>query len=73
MGKYYTEAQSVLFWFGTSKTYIDLVMDEVKALNKSLEIIERLILIIDKLLQNYGLPIQNDPLWKRIGEIFVRN
>jgi hypothetical protein len=48
-------------------------MDEVKALNKSLEIIEKLILIIDKLLQNYGLPIQNDPLWKIIGEIFVRN
>jgi hypothetical protein len=48
-------------------------MDEVKALNKSLEIIERLILIIDKPLQNYGLPIQNDPLWKRIGEIFIRD
>jgi hypothetical protein len=48
-------------------------MDEVKALNKSLEIIERPILITDKILQNHGLPIQNDPLWKGIGEIFVRN
>ena len=73
MDKYYSEAQRVLVWLGSSGTHTDLVMDEVKALNKSLETIERSILISDKTLQSHGLPIQNDPFWQGISEIFARN
>ena len=72
MDKYYSEAQRVLVWLGPSGTYTDRVMDEVKALNKSLETIERDILITDKALQSHGLPIHNDPLWQGVSEIFAR-
>ena len=73
MGEFYTKAQNVLVWLGPSGTYTDLVLDDIEALNKSLSIIERPILITDQTLQRHGLPIQSHPLWRGIGEIFARN
>ncbi len=72
MDKYYSEAQRVLVWLGSSGTYTDLVMDKVKALNKSLNAIKKPILIADETIQSHGLPVQNDPLWQGIREIFAR-
>jgi hypothetical protein len=73
MGEYYTKAQTVLVWLGSSGTCTNLVLDGIEALNGSLSIIERPILITNEVLQSYGLPVETHPLWRGIGEIFARN
>lgn len=73
MGKYYSEARSVLIWLGPSGTHTDLVLDRIEVLNKSLQAIENPLLVTNETLRSHGLPDRDSPIWQGIGESFARH